>query len=592
MKSAHKKRNALAWLLVVLLVFPLIPVFQAFAAEELAIEITRLPDKLVYKVGDALDLTGLEVTGTNGVTSQVMRLNDRNVAPANGRVLDAEGEIEVVVSIDRRQINDFVPGQVIVGLKYGVEFSKDDPFVLFPELSLSGVRDLTLNSTGIKKILRLDLEEETKKAVVEAVELLKDNPNVEYAQPNSIFYLDLPPVRVINPAYLLSASFTVTVEPVVIDPEPDSVSVIPVQYYYTGGGVGYRLGSSKILSTGDLKEYYDGAPLRIANGNGQWWNAFHSRRPVNSLSMAEGVFFNEAYNDAFFESKFLLFASLIESSGSTRHIVDSLVIGDDGITVNITAYPGMTADIGDYHIVFELPVSLKDLPVKVIRTYIPWHSGIVFNQLSTAPVIRVDEPHVVDVKFNMVTRHPIANGRSMFYITLDKEVPGLSKSDITINGISAAEDPDVQFRYLTNARYEMIIPGPADSVKDITISFEKDGYNFTPKSRTVVIRVDEDEEDEQEEELDEEELDVPITLIKINAAATETVKRGGVYNYGLILNKGATAKNIIWTVSDPTFAMVDNAGNVYILNKTGTVRLVATDPVSLLSHSISLRIAS
>ena len=82
---------------------------------------------------------------------------------------------------------------------------------------------------------------------------------------------------------------------------------------------------------------------------------------------------------------------------------------------------------------------------------------------------------------------------------------------------------------------------------------------------------------------------VPITSLKIDAAVTETVVRGGIYSFGLILNEGASGENVVWTLSDVSFALVDGA-TIYILNKTGSVRLIATDPVSGLSHSITLRI--
>jgi len=71
-----------------------------------------------------------------------------------------------------------------------------------------------------------------------------------------------------------------------------------------------------------------------------------------------------------------------------------------------------------------------------------------------------------------------------------------------------------------------------------------------------------------------------------------TVERGGVYNFNVVLNEGAFDYHIAWTVSDPSFALIDDEGTVYILNKTGTVRLIATDPVSGLNYSITLRIAS
>ena len=82
------------------------------------------------------------------------------------------------------------------------------------------------------------------------------------------------------------------------------------------------------------------------------------------------------------------------------------------------------------------------------------------------------------------------------------------------------------------------------------------------------------------------------TQLRIDARVVETVARGNVYNFGLILNEGASGENIVWSVSDPSFALIDDTGNIYILNKTGTVRLIATDPVNGLSNSITLRIAS
>jgi hypothetical protein len=90
-----------------------------------------------------------------------------------------------------------------------------------------------------------------------------------------------------------------------------------------------------------------------------------------------------------------------------------------------------------------------------------------------------------------------------------------------------------------------------------------------------------------------EESDLPaITDIKIDSNVTMTVARGDVIKPDLILNAEAYDYHIVWTVSDPSFALIDDENNVYILNKTGTVRLIATDPVSGRFHSITLRIAS
>jgi hypothetical protein len=85
-------------------------------------------------------------------------------------------------------------------------------------------------------------------------------------------------------------------------------------------------------------------------------------------------------------------------------------------------------------------------------------------------------------------------------------------------------------------------------------------------------------------------LRIKITSMRINAAASISVTRGGKYNFSLILNEGALPDNVVWSVNNPQYANVDNAGNVTILNKTGTVALMATDPDSGLSFSIILRI--
>jgi uncharacterized repeat protein (TIGR02543 family) len=81
-----------------------------------------------------------------------------------------------------------------------------------------------------------------------------------------------------------------------------------------------------------------------------------------------------------------------------------------------------------------------------------------------------------------------------------------------------------------------------------------------------------------------------ITELRINTAPTVSVKRGGTYKFNVVLNEGASAEGIVWSVSNPLYATVDDYGYVTILNKTGMVILTATDPVSELSNSIILRI--
>lgn len=84
---------------------------------------------------------------------------------------------------------------------------------------------------------------------------------------------------------------------------------------------------------------------------------------------------------------------------------------------------------------------------------------------------------------------------------------------------------------------------------------------------------------------------IDITSLRINSLSIATVTRGGTYSFELLLNEGATGEDVVWTIANPSFGYVDHAGNVTIFDKTGNVRLTATDPASGISHSITLRIA-
>lgn len=85
---------------------------------------------------------------------------------------------------------------------------------------------------------------------------------------------------------------------------------------------------------------------------------------------------------------------------------------------------------------------------------------------------------------------------------------------------------------------------------------------------------------------------IPITSISIDSLSITTVARYGVYEFKLILNEGALGDDIEWELADPSLGYVDGNGTVTIFDKIGNVRLTATDPVSKLSRSITLRIAS
>ena len=83
---------------------------------------------------------------------------------------------------------------------------------------------------------------------------------------------------------------------------------------------------------------------------------------------------------------------------------------------------------------------------------------------------------------------------------------------------------------------------------------------------------------------------VQITSIQISAPTTVTIPRGATLTFAVILNPGACDDDIVWDISNPTIATVTGNGNVTILNKTGTVTLAASDPVSGLQSSIVIRV--
>lgn len=83
-----------------------------------------------------------------------------------------------------------------------------------------------------------------------------------------------------------------------------------------------------------------------------------------------------------------------------------------------------------------------------------------------------------------------------------------------------------------------------------------------------------------------------ITSLRINALSIYTVARGGVYDFELILNEGASDAGVVWTLADSSLGYVDSNGRVTIFDRTGNVRLTATSLDGKISHSITLRIAS
>jgi len=89
----------------------------------------------------------------------------------------------------------------------------------------------------------------------------------------------------------------------------------------------------------------------------------------------------------------------------------------------------------------------------------------------------------------------------------------------------------------------------------------------------------------------------PITSLKISdsdgvaIAPMVTLARGYTYQFDYVINADALREGIVWSVSNPAYAIIDeNAGRITILNKTGTVTLIAKDTLNGATSNIVLRI--
>jgi predicted peptidase len=82
-----------------------------------------------------------------------------------------------------------------------------------------------------------------------------------------------------------------------------------------------------------------------------------------------------------------------------------------------------------------------------------------------------------------------------------------------------------------------------------------------------------------------------VTSLKIDSPAMVTVSRNSKIQLSAVLNPGASASGVQWSVSDTAYAIVDPVtGEVNVMNRMGIVVLTAKDLVSGISYSIVLRI--
>jgi len=90
---------------------------------------------------------------------------------------------------------EFELGAVLVGMNRGAPVP-DNLADLFPELDIVEIYDIDRNRIGrndlshdaLDTVYKIKLPQETRESVIEAIEILKQNPNVAYAQPNYISY--------------------------------------------------------------------------------------------------------------------------------------------------------------------------------------------------------------------------------------------------------------------------------------------------------------------------------------------------------------------------------------------------------------------
>jgi hypothetical protein len=83
-----------------------------------------------------------------------------------------------------------------------------------------------------------------------------------------------------------------------------------------------------------------------------------------------------------------------------------------------------------------------------------------------------------------------------------------------------------------------------------------------------------------------------VGSIKIDSPNLTSMARNTTLDLGTILNGGAISEpaHLVWTVSDTSFATVDENGIVKAKNKIGMVILVVRDELSGKSSTIVVRI--
>ncbi len=122
------------------------------------------------------------------ITAQMKEavLNSVDVIPGLENYVSTGGRLNLNSMLKYRVV-DFVPGEVLVGMEESWAISSTPSSSVFPGVEIAGIRNISENDSDAKRqLLLLSLTEETKQGVLDAINLLRENPNVEYAEPNCI----------------------------------------------------------------------------------------------------------------------------------------------------------------------------------------------------------------------------------------------------------------------------------------------------------------------------------------------------------------------------------------------------------------------
>ena len=231
---------------------------------------------------------------------------------------------------DRPPSPPYAPDQIIVGIKdeavellNKVKLIKTNPELcadLFSEVNVVAVKDLTY---GSGKCITITIKLEENQSLLAAIELLQQNPDIEYAHPNYIV--------------------------VAVDPGRGG-----------GGGGGGGETPQKINATLTQIAYFSGLGppatvkfFSVAELDAYVGEHYNNRTPL--------FLDRDKYDETFFKDNFLVYYHTVENSAANVLELISITEGADSVEVVLTRTRfGVITVIGAYALVLEADKSLAD----------------------------------------------------------------------------------------------------------------------------------------------------------------------------------------------------------------------------------------